>query len=72
MSSLDPYMASNPYLQAVQSAMPSGRAAYSQDIGKLLFNFSGQSLPINTFPNFNPFGYWQGGILPGLQGLGFM
>jgi hypothetical protein len=68
------YFPPNQYLTPVFQAMPAQqRAAYSQDLGQLLFNFSGQSLPTSFFPNWNPFGNFLGGggTLPGFQGWGF-
>jgi hypothetical protein len=66
----NPFMAPNPYFMSVLAAMPSGAAAYSQDLGQTIYNFSGQSLPSLFYPQFNPFGHWQGGIIPGLRQLG--
>lgn len=66
----NPFLAPNPYLTNVLSALPSGKAAFSQDLGQILFNFSGQALPTVSYPQWNPFGNWQGGILPGFMGLG--
>jgi hypothetical protein len=66
----NPYMASNPYLLNVLAALPSGRAAYSQDVPQMVFNFGGGPLPIVSYPQQSPFANWLGGILPGYMGLG--
>jgi hypothetical protein len=70
---LTPYMASNPYLSNVLQAFPSGAAAYSQDLPTLLNNFSGQAVPIVSYPTWNPLGdFLNGGQTnTGFQGLGF-
>ncbi len=70
MSSINPFMATNPYLPAGFQSRP---AAYSQNIGVDLFASSGQALPINTYPTWNPFGSFLGGgqTLPWFQSLGF-
>lgn len=66
------YIAQNPFLSAVLRYMPSQRAAYSQDINAMIYNYSGQALPTWSFPNFSPFGFWQGGIIPGFRDFGLM
>jgi|GEM_PF-2332178 len=70
---LTPYMAANPYLSNVLQAFPSGAAAYSQDLPTILKNFSGQAVPIVSYPNWNPLGdFLNGGqTMTGFQGLGF-
>lgn len=49
----------NPFLtQGVFPNLPSGqRAAFSQDIGALLFFTSGQPLPTAFYPQFSPFSF---------------
>lgn len=49
----------NPFLfQGVFPNLPQGqRAAFSQDIGSLVFFTSGQSLPTAFYPQFNPFSF---------------
>jgi len=73
VNGLTPYMASNPYLSNVLQAFPSGAAAYSQDLPTILKNFSGQAVPIVSYPTWNPFGdFLNGGATTtGFQGLGF-
>jgi len=70
---LTPYQASNPYLANVYQAFPSGAAAYSQDLPTILKNFSGQAVPIVSYPQWNPLGdFLNGGQTnTGFQGLGF-
>lgn len=49
----------NPFLfQGVFPNLPSGqRAAFSQDIGSLIFFSSGQPLNTAFYPQFNPFSF---------------
>jgi len=70
---LTPYQAANPYLANVYQAFPSGAAAYSQDLPTILKNFSGQAVPIVSYPQWNPLGdFLNGGQTnTGFQGLGF-
>ncbi len=53
------FMFPNPFLfQGVFPQLPSGqRAAFSQDLGSLLFFTSGQPLPTAFYPQFSPFAF---------------
>jgi hypothetical protein len=70
-SQFTPFMANNPFLNAVINT--SQPAAYSQNINQLLWNFGGEALPTVSYPNWNPFGNYltNGTTIPGFQGLGF-
>ena len=57
----------------VLQAFPSGAAAYSQELPTIIKNFSGQAVPIVSYPNWNPLcDFLNGGqTTTGFQGLGF-